>query len=85
VTEDERGDLITALIENPGKHDRDRILRDANLSDEERDDVMSLVEVADLLWLANQGAPPLEDDPVAMRLGIVPDRPDTHLPGDDHE
>lgn len=37
------------------------------------DEVESLVEVADLLWVAAHGAPPLEDDPVAAMLGLVPD------------
>ncbi len=32
-----------------------------------------MLAVADLVWLAGQGAPPLEDDPVAAMLGLVPD------------
>ena len=81
MTEDERGELITALIEKPGE--RERILADAGLGDAEREDVESLVEIADLLWLAAQKPPPLEEDPVAMRLGLVPDRRhDAHLPGE---
>ena len=32
-----------------------------------------LADVADLLWQAAQGAPPLEEDPVAAMLGLVPD------------
>ena len=31
-----------------------------------------LADVADLLWQAAQGAPPLEEDPVAAMLGLVP-------------
>lgn len=72
MTEEERGELITKLIENPAKRDRERTLRDADLSDAERADIESLVEIADLLWLANQKPPPLVEDPVAIRLGIVP-------------
>jgi hypothetical protein len=30
-----------------------------------------LVEVADLLWLAAHGAPPLDEDPTAIMLGLV--------------
>lgn len=33
-----------------------------------------LLDVADLLWEAAHGAPPLEQDPVAAMLGLVPDR-----------
>jgi hypothetical protein len=72
VNEGNRSELITELIENPSERERGRILRDARLSEAERTDIMSLVEVADLVWLANQGAPPLEDDPVAKLLGLVP-------------
>lgn len=32
-----------------------------------------LLDVADLLWEAAHGAPPLEQDPVAAMLGLVPD------------
>ncbi|MEU4194893.1 hypothetical protein AB0E69_23545 [Kribbella sp. NPDC026611] len=37
------------------------------------DEIKDLVEVADLLWEAGQGAPPLQDDPIAAMLGLVPD------------
>jgi transcriptional regulator with XRE-family HTH domain len=32
-----------------------------------------LLDIADLLWEAEQGAPPLNQDPVAAMLGLVPD------------
>ena len=32
-----------------------------------------LLDIADLLWEAAHGAPPLEDDPTAAMLGLVPD------------
>jgi hypothetical protein len=36
-------------------------------------EVVELLNVADLLWEAAHGAPPLERDPVAAMLGLVPD------------
>lgn len=63
--------LLSRLIEQP--QERERILRDAQLSDQERDELAALLDTADALWLAAQGAPALEDDPVAAMLGLVPD------------
>jgi hypothetical protein len=34
---------------------------------------VELLDIADLLWEAAHGAPPLERDPVAAMLGLVPD------------
>jgi hypothetical protein len=34
---------------------------------------IELLDIADLLWEAAHGAPPLERDPVAAMLGLVPD------------
>lgn len=36
-------------------------------------EVVELLDIADLLWEAAHGAPPLEHDPVAAMLGLVPD------------
>lgn len=36
-------------------------------------EVVELLDIADLLWEAAHGAPPLEQDPVAAMLGLVPD------------
>ncbi|MGY5210066.1 hypothetical protein [Nocardia gipuzkoensis] len=44
-----------------------------SLNEEDRAEVESLVEVADLLWEVGHGAPPLEQDPVAAMLGLIPD------------
>lgn len=43
------------------------------LTDEQRAGVQPLLDVAELLWEAGHGAPPLEDDPVAAMLGLIPD------------
>lgn len=36
-------------------------------------EAVELLDIADLLWEASHGAPPLEQDPVAAMLGLVPD------------
>ncbi|WP_157560837.1 hypothetical protein [Humibacter albus] len=43
-------------------------------------EIRKLVETADLAWASQQSAPPLEEDPVAAMLGLVPD-PETELDG----
>lgn len=43
------------------------------LGEDQRAEIQELLKVADLLWEEAHGAPPLEDDPVAAMLGLVPD------------
>lgn len=43
------------------------------VGDDDRVEVESLLNVADLLWESAHGAPPLDSDPVAAMLGLVPD------------
>ena len=71
MKDDERDLLIAELIARP--RDRERILRDAELNDDEREGISALSDTADLLWLSAHGAPQLADDPVAAMLGLVPD------------
>lgn len=71
MDDDERDRLLADLIERP--QDRERILRGAQLSDRDRQELTGLVDTADALWLSAQGAPALEHDPVAAMLGLVPD------------
>jgi len=42
-------------------------------TDSPQEDDASLQDVANLLWEANQSAPPLREDPIAAMLGLVPD------------
>lgn len=49
------------------KHSRD------NLEPALVPEAVELLDIADLLWEAAHGAPPLEQDPVAAMLGLVPD------------
>lgn len=44
------------------------------------EDVRGLLQTADLVWESQQTAPPLEDDPLAAMLGLVPD-PEIALDG----
>lgn len=72
MNDDERDRLLAELIEKP--QERDHILRDAKLSGRDRDELTGLVDTADAVWQSAQGAPALEDDPIAAMLGLVPDR-----------
>lgn len=47
--------------------------RTASWSVSERAEFQSLIDAADLVWEAGHGAPPLDADPVAAMLGLVPD------------
>lgn len=71
MNDDERDRLVAELLERP--QERELILRDVELNDRERVELDGIVETADALWLAAQGAPALEDDPVAAMLGLLPD------------
>ncbi|GEN80216.1 hypothetical protein [Actinotalea fermentans] len=72
MDEDERDRLLSELIERP--EERERILRTAELSGPDRDELASLLQTASALWLSAWSAPRLEDDAVAAMLGLVPDR-----------
>jgi hypothetical protein len=67
MDEADRDRLVTELVENP--QEREPILREAHLSEQEREEILALVDTADLLWLSAQQPPPLEDDPAAKMLG----------------
>lgn len=71
MNDDVRERLVGEIIENP--RERERILRDAELSDRDREEIAGLVDMADGLWLSAQGAPEPADDPVAAMLGLLPD------------
>jgi transcriptional regulator with XRE-family HTH domain len=71
MTQYERDDAIARLLEARARGVTDPSLHE--LSEEDRSEVESLMEIADLLWEAGHGAPPLESDPVAAMLGLVPD------------
>lgn len=68
---EERNQVLNDLIDRP--QDREQILSDARLSEEDRRVLARLVETADSLWFSAQRAPALEQDPVAAMLGLVPD------------
>lgn len=67
---DERDRLVDKLIDQP--QERGRLLREAALADDEREQILGIAETADALWLAAHGAPALQDDPVAAMLGLLP-------------
>jgi hypothetical protein len=67
----ERDELMELLLETPAGPERDRRL--ADLDEETRATFARLLDVDDLMWESNHGAPPLQEDPVAAMLGLVPD------------
>jgi hypothetical protein len=69
---DKRDELLEQLLETPPGPERDRRL--AELHDEERSAFERLVKLDDLVWESAHGAPPLQADPVAAMLGLVPDQ-----------
>ena len=71
VTENELDEALETLLETPAGPERDKLL--ANLSQEQRTVVARMLEIDDLVWETAHGAPPLESDPVAAMLGLVPD------------
>lgn len=71
MNDEDRDRLLAELIEKP--QERERILRDAEFTDRDRDEIATLLDTADKLWLSAHGAPTLDDDPVAAVLGLVPD------------
>lgn len=70
MTNDKRDEVIAQFLETRPRPVTGDI---PGLNDEQRAEVQPLLEVAELLWEAGHGAPPLEDDPVAAMLGLVPD------------
>jgi len=71
MTKDDRDEALANLLEARAGHVTGK--GRAFLSEEDHAEVESLIEVADLLWEAGHGAPPLESDPVAAMLGLIPD------------
>jgi hypothetical protein len=71
MTNDERDKVLEAFLDSKSRHDVEA--NTANWSEEDRADFASLIEVADLMWEAGHGAPPLNADPVAAMLGLIPD------------
>src|ERR1700674_5320284 len=71
MTKDERDRVLEAFLDSKSRRDVEASI--ANWSEEDRADFSSLTEVADLMWEAGHGAPPLNADPVAAMLGLIPD------------
>lgn len=67
----ETDELMELMLETPAGPERDR--RVAGLDEAQRAMFARLLEVDGLVWESNHGAPPLQADPVAAMLGLVPD------------
>jgi hypothetical protein len=72
MNEEEFDRLLAELVARPDE--RSTLLHESRASAEETAHLDALVFTADAAWLATQGAPPLDEDPVAAMLGLVPDR-----------
>lgn len=72
MNEQEFDRLLAELVAHPDE--RSTLLRESRANAEETARLDALVFTADAAWLATQGAPPLDEDPVAAMLGLVPDR-----------
>lgn len=72
MTFDHLDSLVTELLDKPTA-DRDQYIRDANLDTDETHYIHELLATADALAVAAYEPPPLEDDPVAAMLGLLPD------------
>lgn len=70
MNEDKKAELLGQLIENPSS--RDDILTAADATSDERSELLSLADAADILWVASRVAPPLDEDPIAALLGVAP-------------
>jgi hypothetical protein len=63
--------LLERLLEAPPGPQREQIL--ARIDADRREEALKLIDAGDLVWEAAHSAPPLEKDPVAAMLGVVPD------------
>ncbi|MBX7446000.1 MULTISPECIES: hypothetical protein [unclassified Arthrobacter] len=63
--------LLERLLEAPPGPQREQIL--ARIDANRREEALKLLDAGDLVWEAAHSAPPLEKDPVAAMLGVVPD------------
>lgn len=71
MTDDDFDEVIEILLETPPGLKRERLI--AGLDQADRARVTELAELDDLVYASAKGAPPLESDPVAAMLGLVPD------------
>lgn len=68
---EETDGLVERLLEEPPGPRREQML--AQLDADQRPHVRELLAAGDMVWEAGHTAPPLEEDPVAAMLGLVPD------------
>lgn len=62
---------LERVLATPAGHERERLV--ASLLPYQRDAIAEMIEIDDLVWATSHGAPPLQADPVAAMLGLVPD------------
>ncbi|WP_127794359.1 hypothetical protein [Agromyces sp. LHK192] len=72
MNDDEFDRLLAELVAHP--NERRTLVSESGANAEEKARLDALMFTADAAWLATQGAPPLDEDPVAALLGLVPDK-----------
>lgn len=71
MTNEDRDGVLQDFLDSASRKDVEPLI--ADWPEPNRAEIASLIEVAELLWDAGHGAPPLEQDPVAAMLGLIPD------------
>ncbi|MEV8026589.1 hypothetical protein ACWGRS_19030 [Cellulosimicrobium funkei] len=72
MNDEERERVVDALAKR--KHRTGEVLRGSGIGADELAELSALADTSELLWLSQHEAPPLEADPVAAMLGLVPDQ-----------
>jgi hypothetical protein len=71
MTDNDYDRVLERFLDHKGSQDRAVNIDD--WSENDRAELLSLIDVSDLIWEAGHGAPPLDSDPIAAMLGLVPD------------
>lgn len=71
MNNDDYDRTLEKLLDQKTRQDREAAI--AHLSESDRAELLSAVDVADLIWEAGHDAPALDADPIAAMLGLIPD------------
>ena len=72
MNDEERERLIDALAKRT--HRAEEVLRGTDIGADELSELRALADTSELLWISQHEGPPLDSDPVAAMLGLIPDR-----------
>lgn len=71
MKDQDKNELLERLLTKP-PHQRQGLIEELELTEEERAELESLAKIADDIWISAHGAPPLEEDRTAALLGLIP-------------